>query len=213
MYSQYVSSTAGLPDLTCVWFERCGDFTMTDILPWPGRLWQGFCLVPEEVEKEGFDGEGRDVWRGGGTERVGQINNGILSGLSSLPLSFSLSVSVSVSCPGPLLLSQADFIARPWTWAKQANSTVWLCVPVSVFVSAHVCNWQPESVSQAWQPHTHWNYQFFHAMFTSLSSSSLYLSVFSIYYTHYFPISWLSLSFRSISNHRPQGSALYDVQW
>lgn len=51
-----------------------------------------------------------------------QINNGILSGLDSLPLSLSLSVSVSVSCSGPPLLSQADFIARPWTRAKQASS-------------------------------------------------------------------------------------------
>lgn len=48
-------------------------------------------------------------------------------------LSFSLSVSVSVSCSGPLLLSQADFIAGPWPLAKQANSmTMCACICVCI---------------------------------------------------------------------------------
>lgn len=39
-----------------------------------------------------IDGEGRDVWRGGGKERARQINNGILSVLSTLSLWFCLCV-------------------------------------------------------------------------------------------------------------------------
>lgn len=209
MYGQFVSSTAGLPDLTwAAWFEPYGDFTMTDTLPWPGRQVDRVLPGSWRSRKGRVDGEGRDVWKGGGKERVGQINKGILSGLRSLPLSFSLSVSVSVSCSGPLLLSQADFIARPWTWAKQANSmTVRL---ISMSVSAHACEWQPESALQAWKPHSH---RILFWCVSCLPLSHLRLSVFSFYHTDYFSINWLSLSFRSVSDHRPQGSVLYDVQW
>lgn len=51
-------------------------------------------------------------------EMVWQIKNGILSQLCSLPLSASL----FVSCSGPLLLCQADSIARPWRKSKQKDS-------------------------------------------------------------------------------------------
>lgn len=43
MDSRFVSSTAGLPDLALsVWFLKNVDFTMADILPWPGLLWKCF---------------------------------------------------------------------------------------------------------------------------------------------------------------------------
>lgn len=63
--------------------------------------------------------EGRG--RGEGEGRANKQWNFIWT-RQSPSLSLSLSVSVSVSCSGPPLLSQADFIARPWTWAKQAGS-------------------------------------------------------------------------------------------
>lgn len=68
IYSRFVSSAAGLPQLTrSAYFESYGDLTMSDMLPWPAGLWQGVLLVPEEREKEGLmvregmygEGEGR----------------------------------------------------------------------------------------------------------------------------------------------------------
>lgn len=71
----------------------------------------------------------KDVWRGGGEKKVRQINNGILSGLCSLSLSFSLSYS---SCSGPLQLSQADFIAEPWKVSKTGkrwqDQLIYVCI-------------------------------------------------------------------------------------
>lgn len=117
--------------------------------------------------KEGMYGEG------GGKKRVGANKQwNFIWALQSPSLSFSLSVSVSGSCSGPLLLSQADFIARPWTWAKQANS-ITMCVPVSLRVSTiH----GTDSQKACYKPgglHSHQIHFFLHALFTSLLSSSL----------------------------------------
>lgn len=88
----------------------------------------GLWLVPGEVKEEGLM-LSKDVWRGGGEKKVRQINNGILSGLCSLSLSFSLSYS---SCSGPLQLSQADFIAEPWkvfkTGKRWQDQPIYVCI-------------------------------------------------------------------------------------
>lgn len=54
--------------------------------------------------------------------------------LYSLPLC----VSLFMSRTGPLLLSQADFIARPWTWAKQPSS-----------VTKHACSYLSRNLPYA----------------------------------------------------------------
>lgn len=177
--------------------EYCLDLVGFDrVLPGPWRRRKGR-----------VGGKGRDVWRGGGKEGVGQINNGILSGLGSLPLSFSLSVSVSVLFRAPAAFpSWFHSKALDMGQTGQLYDCVCLYLCVCMWLTARKCVLQP------WKLHTNLIYPFFlHAMFNSLSSSSFYLSRCSFYHTHYNSISWLSLSFRSISSYRPQGSVLYDV--
>ena len=149
------------------------------------------------------DGEGQ----GGGKERVGQINNGILSGLGSLPLSFSLSVSVSVSCSGPLLLSQANFIAGPWTWAKQANS-----MPVSLLVSAHALWLTARKYATSRKSRPRYRIQLFAArcvyfslIFISLSLSCLILSQALLFHQ----LAFLNFPFCI----QPQTTGICEVWW
>lgn len=79
---------------------------------------------------------------------VWQIKNGILSQLCSLPLSASL----FVSCSGPLLLSQADSIARRWRKSKQKDSMT-MSARVQ-YLAAHRNNFT--SLESAHSPaHTH----------------------------------------------------------
>lgn len=69
-----------------------------------------------------------------------------------------LCVSGFMSRSGPLLLSQADFIARPWTWAKQASA-----------VTMHACSYLPRNLV-AVTPNTCYHPLKLHIHFPHISS-------------------------------------------
>lgn len=106
----------------------------------------------------------------------------------SLSLALFFSVSVSVSCSGPLLLSQADFIAGPWTSAKQANSvTMWACTCVCICPCMQPTARKCLKILEATQSLNHFGIPFACTPCLTPLISICYLSVFSFYYfTDYF---------------------------
>lgn len=81
------------------------------------------------------DGEGRDVWRGGGKERVGQINNGILSGLCSLSrcLSFSFCLCLCVLFSAPAAFPSL-FHSRTLDISQKSQLYDYMCLYMDVYV-------------------------------------------------------------------------------
>lgn len=152
------------------WLTSCLDLVGFDrVLPdsWRSR-------------KGRVDGEGSDVWRGGGRERVGQINNGILSGLSSLPLSFS-------PCFCLCVLSRAPAAFPSWFHSKALDMSQtgqlheYVCLYLCVYLSMHAIHGQKASYKPG--SHTHsLNLSNFSSMpcLPLFPFSSFYLSVFSL---------------------------------
>lgn len=117
---------------------------MTDMLPWPGRLWLGFGWFLEKQKRKGW------WWRKGCMERgkgkEGQANKqwNFIWAQQSLSLSLFLCISACVSCSGPLLLSQA----------KKANSmTVWTCTCGCICPDKQLRAWMCLTIMKAvWAP-------------------------------------------------------------